>query len=67
MSSCFSHCIYKTKNEFGQNPEENIILIGPDDEREEFDVHDIADDSENGYILEFDFDYLPELHDLHNE
>jgi hypothetical protein len=42
-------------------------LIGPDDEREEFDVHDIADDSENGYILEFDFDYLPELHDLHNE
>ena len=25
----FSYCISKTKNEFGQNPEENIILIGP--------------------------------------
>ena len=26
----FCYCISKTKNEFGQNPEENIILIGPD-------------------------------------
>ena len=25
----FFYCISKTKNEFGQNPEENIILIGP--------------------------------------
>ena len=25
----FINCISKTKNEFGQNPEENIILIGP--------------------------------------
>jgi hypothetical protein len=24
----FCYCISKTKNEFGQNPEENIILIG---------------------------------------
>jgi hypothetical protein len=27
--TCFCYCISKTKNEFGQNPEENIILIGP--------------------------------------
>jgi hypothetical protein len=26
---CFCYCISKTKNEFGQNSEENIILIGP--------------------------------------
>ena len=26
--TCFCYCISKTKNEFGQNPEENIILIG---------------------------------------
>jgi hypothetical protein len=25
----FCYCIFKTKNEFGQNPEENIILTGP--------------------------------------
>jgi hypothetical protein len=25
----FYYCISKTKNEFGQNPEENIILNGP--------------------------------------
>ena len=25
----FCYCISKTKNEFGQNPEENIILTGP--------------------------------------
>jgi hypothetical protein len=25
----FCYCISKTKNEFGQNPEENIILIRP--------------------------------------
>jgi hypothetical protein len=25
----FFYCISKTKNEFGQNPEENIILTGP--------------------------------------
>jgi hypothetical protein len=25
----FFYCISKTKNEFRQNPEENIILIGP--------------------------------------
>jgi hypothetical protein len=24
----FCYCIYKAKNEFGQNPEENIILTG---------------------------------------
>jgi hypothetical protein len=27
--TCFCYCISKTKNEFGQNSEENIILIGP--------------------------------------
>ena len=27
--TCFCYCISKTKSEFGQNPEENIILIGP--------------------------------------
>ena len=29
QTTCFWYCISKTKNEFGQNPEENIILIGP--------------------------------------
>jgi hypothetical protein len=29
QTKCFYYCISKTKNEFGQNPEENIILIGP--------------------------------------
>ena len=30
QKTCFCYCISKTKkNEFGQNPEENIILIGP--------------------------------------
>jgi hypothetical protein len=28
-TTCFCYCISKTKNEFGQNPEENIILIEP--------------------------------------
>jgi hypothetical protein len=27
--TCFCYCISKTINEFGQNPENNIILIGP--------------------------------------
>ena len=27
--TCFCYCISKTKNEFGQNPEENITLVGP--------------------------------------
>jgi hypothetical protein len=29
QTTCFYYCTSKTKNEFGQNPEENIILIGP--------------------------------------
>jgi len=29
QTTCFCYCISKTNNEFGQNPEENIILIGP--------------------------------------
>ena len=29
QTTCFCYCISKTKNEFRQNPEENIILIGP--------------------------------------
>jgi hypothetical protein len=29
QTTCFCYCISKTKNELGQNPEENIILIGP--------------------------------------
>ena len=28
-TTCFCYCISKTKNEFGQNQEENFILIGP--------------------------------------
>jgi hypothetical protein len=27
----------------------------------------VSDDSEEGFILEVDLDYPPELHDLHNE
>jgi hypothetical protein len=27
QTTCFCYCISKTKNEFGKNPEENIILI----------------------------------------
>jgi hypothetical protein len=29
QTTCFCYCISKTKNEFGQNPEEIIVLIGP--------------------------------------
>ena len=29
QTTCFYYCISKTKNKFGQNPEENLILIGP--------------------------------------
>jgi hypothetical protein len=29
QTTCFCYCISKTKNEFRQNQEENIILIGP--------------------------------------
>ena len=29
QTTCFCYCISKTKIEFGQNPEENIIMIGP--------------------------------------
>jgi hypothetical protein len=29
QTACFSYCISKAKNEFGQNPVENIILTGP--------------------------------------
>ena len=29
QTTCSCYCISKTKNEFGQNPEENVILIGP--------------------------------------
>ena len=29
QTTCFCYCISKTKNDFGQNPEENIILVGP--------------------------------------
>jgi hypothetical protein len=29
QTTCFCYCIFKIKNEFGQNPDENIILIGP--------------------------------------
>ena len=28
QTTCFCYCISKTKNEFGPNPKENIILIG---------------------------------------
>jgi hypothetical protein len=28
QTTCFCYCISKTKNEFGHNSEENIILIG---------------------------------------
>jgi hypothetical protein len=29
QTTCFCYCISKTKNEFRQNQEENVILIGP--------------------------------------
>ena len=29
QKTCYCYCISKTKNEFGQNSEENIIFIGP--------------------------------------
>ena len=29
QTTCICYCISKTKNEFGQNLEENIILIEP--------------------------------------
>jgi hypothetical protein len=39
-------------------------------EKEEFEhlnISSVSDDSEDGYILEVDLDYPPELHDHHNE
>jgi hypothetical protein len=36
-------------------------------EKEEFEHLNMSDDSEDGYILEADLDYPPELHDHHNE
>ncbi|CAG2215764.1 unnamed protein product [Mytilus edulis] len=38
-----------------------------DSEIENLNICDIADDSENGYILEVDLEYPRELHDDHNE
>jgi hypothetical protein len=38
-----------------------------DDQLENFDVQTIADDSDEGYILEVDLDYPHELHNLHND
>jgi len=29
QTTCLCYCISKIKNDFRQNPEENIILIGP--------------------------------------
>jgi hypothetical protein len=39
-------------------------------EKEEFEhlnISSVSDDSEDGYILDVDLDYPPELHDHHNE
>jgi hypothetical protein len=39
-------------------------------EKEEFEhlnINSVSDDSEDGYVLEVDLDYPPELHDHHNE
>ena len=33
----------------------------------DIDVMDVADDSEDGYILEVDLEYLAHLHDAHND
>ena len=38
-----------------------------DQEIESLSVLEISDNNENGYILEVDLDYPPELHDHHNE
>lgn len=37
-----------------------------EDEIETFDLQQIAQDSEEGYILEVDMEYPPHLHDIHN-
>jgi hypothetical protein len=38
-----------------------------DQEIESLNVLEISDNNENGYILEVDLNYPPELHDHHNE
>jgi hypothetical protein len=38
-----------------------------DAERENLDVHQIADDASEGYILEVDLEYPDHLHDTHND
>jgi hypothetical protein len=38
-----------------------------DEEIEQLDVTTVPDDSETGYVLECDLEYLSELHDLHND
>lgn len=37
-----------------------------EDEIDTFDLQQIAQDSEEGYILEVDMEYPPHLHDIHN-
>ena len=38
-----------------------------DQEIESLNINSVSDDSEDGFILEVDLDYPPELHDLQNE
>ena len=38
-----------------------------DQEIVELDIEDVADDNEQGYVLEVDLHYPSELHDLHND
>jgi hypothetical protein len=37
------------------------------EECKHLNTNSVSDDSEEGFILEVDLDYPPELHDLHNE
>lgn len=46
-------------------PHSNFTWV-PENEIENFNVHEIPDDSDCGYVLEVDLQYPPDLHDLHN-
>ena len=62
QTTCFFiYCISKTKNEFGQNPEENIILISPVNILKYWPAALTKTNRENKYVM---YNILPYQHIL---
>ena len=47
-------------------PQKNFKWV-TDEDIKKFDINEVSDDSDIGYILEVDLDYPKELHDLHSD